>query len=265
MFTLGRKIDVAYQTNKYIMLIVLVTFLGKLWLSGDIVSSFSLGGAAFITWALAREVDPAHDYSAFVAVAFSVLLLLVKRAVQFLPLFWILMLCRAVSGITGKKLTGLDFLTLFALTGALALNQENSIYWLLAVLAMAFISRTSENKTWVIVSGVMYLGLFIYHSFFMNGLAFNQFSDFTPLNYVSVLLPLLLIPLFRSLSNVPVEDDQGYPADSSRIFASQWLFLAFIVLSALFSQVALGNEFIALSVIVGVASDYLSKNFIAYL
>lgn len=262
MFTLGRKIDITYQTNIYIILIVFVTFALKWWISGDIISGLLLGGTAFITWALAREVDPAHDYSAFVAVTFSVILLLANRSVQFLPLFWILILCRAVSGITGKRLAWLDFLTLIALTGALALNQANSIYWLIAIVAMGMIWKTGDRNKWIILSGIIYLGAFIYQSLFMNGLLFSGFSDYTPLDYISVLLPLLLIPLFRSLSKVPVQDDQGNPADSSKIFFSQLLFLLFIVLSALFSSAVLGNEFISLSVIVGVATYYLSKKFV---
>lgn len=264
MFTLGRKIDFSYKTNTYILLIVVTAFISKGLISGDVISGLTLAGSAFVTWALAREVDPAHDYSAFVAVAIAVIFMLTNRSVQFLPLFWILMMCRAVSGITGKKLTWLDFLTLLALTVALALNQENSIYYLISVIAMALIWKTGDKNKWVIASGIIYLGLFIYQSFFANELTFHILVDATPLNYVSLILPILLIPLFRSLSKVPVQDDQGNPADSSRIFSSQLLFLLFIVLSALFTPVVLGNEFISLSVIVGVANYYLSKNLLLH-
>lgn len=262
MFTLGRKIDFSYKTNFYIMLVVLTVFALKWLVSGDFVAGISLGGGAFLTWALAREVDPAHDYSAFVAVAISVAFLLANRNIQFLPLFWILIMCRAVSGITGKKLTWLDYLTLLALTLSLSFNRENSIYLLISVLAMLFIWKTADKNKWVIISGIIYLGFFIYQGLFMNGLTLSLFLDFTPLNYVSVVLPILLIPLFRSLSKIKTQDDQGNPADSSKIFSSQLLFLLFIVFSVLFSQVVLGNVFISLSVIVGVANYYLSKKFI---
>ena len=243
------------------MLVVLVVSVLKWLISSDIVSGLTLGGAAFITWALAREVDPAHDYSAFVAVTFAVILLLAIHGIQFLPLFWILLMCRAVSGITSKKLAWLDFLTLIALTLSLALNQENSIYWLISLLAMVFIWQLGDKSKWVIISGVIYTGIFVYQSLFMNGLSFIWFSDFSPLNYVSVILPLLLIPLFRLVSKVSVQDHQGNPADQNNFFASQLLFLIFIVLSVLFSPMVLGNEFISLSVIVGVANYYISKNY----
>lgn len=103
MFTLGRKIDFSYQTNKIISALALL-FIALGWFaSKDIMVGVNIGGAVFLTWALARELDPKYAYSAFLSVAFSLVYLLNYQSVQFLLIFWIILVMRLLSGFVGKR------------------------------------------------------------------------------------------------------------------------------------------------------------------
>ena len=72
--TIGRPIDLRYPTNRAIALLTLaVTAGGALarLLGGEPVGAgaswgLSAGLTLFLGWALGRELDPAHDLSAFV-------------------------------------------------------------------------------------------------------------------------------------------------------------------------------------------------------
>lgn len=84
---LGRPLDPSYPTNLAILIITpllgLAAGIYQFALSGslgDAVLAGLVGGAsAFISWGLAREIDPDYDLSAFVAVAFAVIGYLLLR------------------------------------------------------------------------------------------------------------------------------------------------------------------------------------------
>jgi len=166
MFTLGRNIDLGYKTNQIIVVSTLiVTVLGWL-LSGEILTGINLGIGVFLTWALARELDPAHDYSAFIAAGLSLFMLFHFETVQVLVGLWLLLLMRAVNGITGKELTLFDIFSVLGLTVFLSLNNNNNIYLLIFVLAMLLIRRTGEKTNAVTIAGALGVIFFISQNFF---------------------------------------------------------------------------------------------------
>ena len=136
MFSLGRNIDFHYKTNKIIAIVsVVVAAIGWI-LTGNVLSGLYIGFGSFLTWALSRELDPKHDYSAFLAVGFSLLNLFYYEDLQLIVIFWILLLMRMVSGITGKGLTTFDIFSLLGFTVYLSLNNKNSVYLLIFLLAV---------------------------------------------------------------------------------------------------------------------------------
>src|SRR5699024_10160013 len=102
MFTLGRKIDLRYKPNLIIVLAALVVGAAGWLLSEEFSLGISLGGGFFLTWVFSRELDPAHDYSAYLAAILSLSMLVDFESIHFLSALWLVLHMRAVNGITGK-------------------------------------------------------------------------------------------------------------------------------------------------------------------
>jgi len=125
---LARPIDPRYPTNLAISVASLVVAAGGAVYrvtSGDGWLDALLWGvgaafAVFLAWALARELDPDHDLSAFVAAALAVIGLISLGQPALLPLFWLLLLLRVVNRTTGVPARPLDSLGVLGLAGWLA-------------------------------------------------------------------------------------------------------------------------------------------------
>lgn len=214
IFTLVRKIDLNYTTNRIIVIISLLVAGTGYLITKDMRSSLYLGGGTFLTWALAREVDPKHEYSAFLCAAISLINIFYYKNIELLIIFWILLLIRIVSAITGKKITIVDVLSVVGLSIFLSISNQNIVYLIPCLLAV--------------------ISLMIFNGKIKISLAFlSKIST----NFLSV---------------NGVIDDKGNPADVLKIRASQLLFLITILLLFLFSDVGFNNAVIYISVIVGV-------------
>lgn len=261
MFTLGRKIDLRYKPNLIIVLAsLLVAAVGWL-MSGEFLSGIYLGGGFFLTWALSRELDPAHDYSAFIAAALSLSMLFNFETIHFFKALWLLLLMRAVNGITGKNLTLFDVLILLGFTVYLSLNHENSIYLLLFALAMVFIRQTGTKTKAPVIAGVLALILLIVQSAWMGGLSLNQIDYSNLFNLLMIVVPCLSLFVFWFLSHTKIEDDKGNNATQSKVFASQLLYNVAVLLLFFFSDMAFNEQVIYLSAIIGVVLHFIAITF----
>ncbi|MFW5886144.1 MAG: hypothetical protein ACOCUL_00165 [Bacteroidota bacterium] len=113
---LGRPLDSKYPTNKAISAIIIISILvgmsiewisGAAWYSG-LFKGIGVGLSIFFAWAIARELDPDHDYSAFVVVFLSIGGIILWSQPGFLQLFWILLASRTVNRTTGLHANVLD-------------------------------------------------------------------------------------------------------------------------------------------------------------
>lgn len=257
MFTLGRTIDFNYRTNKLIAILSLVVAAIGWMITGKILSGLSIGVGVFLTWALSRELDPKHDHSAFIAAGLSLLNVLYYENIQLLVIFWILLLMRIVNGITGKVQTTFDIFFVLGLTIYLSLNNENSVYLIIFVLAMAFIIKVSKKKIEILIASGISLGFFIAESYFMKYLSFTIVNDLKLINiFVTAMLCVSFI-LFWFLSIEEVEDDLGNRVDKHMILASQTLYSTAILLLFFFGSISVNNLVIYSSVIVGVAVYFI--------
>jgi hypothetical protein len=76
---LGRDIDPNYRTNLIIMILTplsavvafLIAVIAGMGFGDAAVRAFFTAGATFAAWAFSREIDPDHDWSAFVAVGLA--------------------------------------------------------------------------------------------------------------------------------------------------------------------------------------------------
>lgn len=137
-FSLARKIDVSYRSNLWLIIVTVLVITVAWPLTGSIVSGIGFGGGFFMSWALARELDPVHDLSAFFAGGIYLLGVSVYDGIDFGVLFWVLLLLRLISGICGKTTTNLDMLSVLVLTVYLVYSRQNSLYLFLFTLALIF-------------------------------------------------------------------------------------------------------------------------------
>lgn len=252
MFTLGRTIDFNYKTNKMITVVSIVVMAMGWILTGNILSGLYIGVGAFLTWALSRELDPAHNYSAFLAVGLSLLNLLYYEDIQLLGIFWLMLLMRLVSGITGKKLTGFDIFSVLALTIFLSFNDKNSIYLIIFMLEIAFTIKAKEKKTEVLIACGISLGFFIAESFFMGYFALNYMGYSNYISIFTIAIIGISFILFWVLSKEEIEDDMGNRVKKFQLLASQILYSVAILLLYFFDDMSINNLVIYLSVILGV-------------
>lgn len=257
MFTLGRKIDLSYKTNQLIAGLSLVVAAIGWSLTGKISSGIYIGIGVFLTWAVSRELDPKHEYSAFLSAAFSLLNLFYYETIQLLVIVWLLLLMRIINGITGEELTNFDIFSVLGLTIYLSITNGNSIYIMIYVLAMAFTMKVREKTKVALIAGGIGLVIFIVESFFMSYLIVNQIDYFNPLSIGTLAMVFLSVVLFWFLSKDKTKDDRGQTIKRVKLLAGQILYSAAILLLFLFSELSLNNLIIYLAVLVGITIYFI--------
>ncbi len=142
--SIGRPLDPVYKTNKIIGILTPVFMvLGFIyyWAIGhSLPDSFLFGLQAgisvFLTWALARELDPDNDYSAFVALIIHLPALVWLGAPAIFNIFWFLLLTRMLNHTTGLVLKWQDSIVILLLASWLIFR----VHWIIGMMtAFAFL------------------------------------------------------------------------------------------------------------------------------
>lgn len=257
MFTLGRKIDLRYKPNLIIVLASLIVVAAGWLIFGEFPLGISLGGGFFLTWVFSRELDPAYDYSAYLAAVLSLSMLIDFEAIHFLNALWLVLHMRAVNGITGKDLTLFDVLTLMGLTVFLSFNYQNSIYLLLFVFAMILIRQTRAKTKVASIAGFLAFLLFTIQSTLMDALSLNHIDYSNLFNLLMIVVPCLSLIPFWFLSRIKTEDDKGNRVEKAKVFASQLLYTVAVLLLFFFSDISFSDQMIYLSTNIGVVLHFL--------
>lgn len=252
MFTLGRKIDMNYKTNIIISIAAIIVAAIGWIVTGKVLSGLYIGVGVFLTWALSREVDPKHDYSAFLAASFALLNLLYYESISLLVIFWILLMIRAVNGITGKEITAFDIFSILGLSIYLSFNNRNGIYLILFIIAMSILIAFREKTSLSFLASAIALGFFIVEIFFLKYLFFNRIDYSSAINIFSISVAFIFIIFSNFISNGEIRDDVGNRANQVKIVSGQILFSVIIILLLLFGEMELNNLIIYLSAMVGV-------------
>lgn len=258
MFTLSRKIDLRYKPNLIIVWLSLLVIAAGWLFFGEVQSGISLGGGFFLTWALTRELDPAHDYSAYIAAFLSLTMLFDFESIHFLSALWLLLQLRAVNGISGKKLTLFDLVSLLGLTVYLSLTDENSIYLLLFTLTMMLIRQSGSKPKAAGLAGMLAFILFNVQSTWMGGLSFHPVDFLNLLDIFIVAGPCFSLIVFQSLSRIEAEDDRGNRVAPSKLFASQVLYTVALLILFFFSNTTFNDQVIYLSAIAGAVLHFMT-------
>lgn len=145
----GRPISITYLSNLLMLglvsLIGVVVFSVEYMNTDDVMSALQSAFAAAIvagaSWVIARELDPEHDYSAFVGMIPAVLLL--DGDVSLWTIGAFVMLTRVVSRVVGPSASILDSIATIIVVG-FAVFATGS--WLIGILGMvAFILDARLN------------------------------------------------------------------------------------------------------------------------
>ncbi len=213
--TLGRPVDPKYPTNLAIIILTVTVFTGILIyaaIGGDdlwnsILRAVKIGAVVFFSWAICREIDPDHEYSALVASAFGL-----GGSLFFYPLsiagsLWLVLLSRLINRTTGLKTLPMDAVILSLLSTWL-LFSGSWIYGAVTALALFADSRLKPRNP-----GQVYFALgnalIICVIWILKGFDL-PFTNFPP-NYpfIFILTGVLFIPLLFSYRNVTSKGDQN--------------------------------------------------------
>jgi hypothetical protein len=160
---IGRPVDPRYPTNLAIAVVTaLVAAAGAAWqwLTGAPFLDGALWGigaglAVFVAWALARELDPDHDLSAFVGAGLTLVALPFLGLPRLLPLFWMILALRIVNRTVGLPAASLDSLAVIGL--GLWLTWRGGWTYGLATVAALFLDGQLKPplRRHLLLSGVM--------------------------------------------------------------------------------------------------------------
>ncbi len=260
-FTLGRKVDFSYKTNLAVSILTLLIIIPGALIQGSFIGGLLIGAGFFLTWALTREIDPLHDFSAFFAGAFFLIGIIFFEGLDLALLFWVLLSLRFISGICGKKPTFLDLIVIFGFSSFLAISNEQSIYWLFLGLALglAYWRYKGDPRLGLAAlfsSGLFFLGLFFWPLSPGFIFSFNFFQG--GLFFVAVLLPItVLIQVDKK--------EQGFRDDGGKTLNPQDINLARVFFAAVFfllltgETIGQGTFFLLFSVLAGALVFRLGK------
>ena len=237
-FTLARKVDPRYKTNLIILIMTVTLFIARGIFTNDWRGSLVFSAGFFLTWALAREIDPLHEKSAFVAAFIYLSMAVWVVDVNLGIVFWTVLLLRGITGITGKKTTVIDLLGLLGLGIYLILGQENGIYGLIFTAAMVIGYRRSAKdaifKVFTLVGIVVSVWGISSYSILLPGEVF-QIDSFR----VILLLAGLVLGTFYGKM---LQKDQGIRDDQGKIIESKYVLLSYIFYLGMYAVLITGTD-----------------------
>ena len=148
--SVGRPIDRRYPTNRAIagltLVVAILGFAVRRLTGTHPLESFT-GGLVlaigfFLAWAIARELDPDHDASAFVAAALSLIPQTVLERPDLAGVLLILLLLRIVNRTVGPAAQPLDTIGILAMVGVAVWRGQP----LLALAAAGAFGMVAANR-----------------------------------------------------------------------------------------------------------------------
>jgi hypothetical protein len=233
--SLGRPIDRRYATNRAVasltLLVAVASFL-VLRLSGEpppasFLRAVSLAVGFFLAWAIARELDPDHGASAFVAAGLSLIPLAMLGRPDYAAVFLVLLILRIVNRTVGPAARPLDTIAILALAGVAAWRGNPLI---VAAAATAFaldgILRP-DHRIHLVAAGAAFGLVAVAGTHLAGGLPGPDVISGLGLGAT---LPFLIL-IKGSGDPLSVSDDGGGRLSATRVRSAQWLgFLLFAAL-----------------------------------
>ncbi|MFP4383489.1 MAG: hypothetical protein ACLFST_14955 [Spirochaetia bacterium] len=241
---LGRPLDFSYKTNVWIVILsglgIAAGFIFRL-LSRDplgtaVLFGLGTGGACFLGWALARELDPDHSSSAFPAALAAVAAVFVFGLPGFLQLFLFLMLFRGMSGITGSEMGIGDAVVIFGINVWLMFLG----HWFFAAVAGTgfLVTALLSARKWPVIPGIVSFLLIIIPFLLDRDIPVRPVITLPYIiiiMIITLLFGLFLVLLTRIITNT---DDGEKPVKPGRVKTAGF----FGLISALAAALMYGSE-----------------------
>jgi hypothetical protein len=182
------------------------------------------GFAVFFAWALARELDPDHDLSAFVGVAPMLAGLVLLGQPSLLVLLWLMLTLRVVNRTTGLRAKPVDSLGYLGLGGWLTWQG----HWIAGLMtAVAFmvdglLPTPLRHHLWL--SGLALVATVVL-SIFHGAMAMESGPTLPVVISVVGMAGLFLVVIATSRESQAVGDATGKPLSPRRVQAAQALAL----------------------------------------
>ncbi len=231
-YALARPPDPRYATNLAIIVIAAVVgaaagglaLLGGAGLVSSAGDGIVAGASVFFAWALAREIDPDHEWSAFAAAGLAIGGLLAFDQPAFLPLLFLLIALRLISRTTGVAAKLADSLSILG-AAVLASFMSHWLYGALAALGFFADSRLPRpNRQHALYAGAAVLAA---AAAAWRGPSVLPGAGWTPLGLAAAgILALIYLPhILRLRSMTAVCDRYGQPLYAARVRVSRGLAL----------------------------------------
>ncbi len=234
--SIARPIDPNYPTNRAISILTLLVIFsstGFQVLSGilpvqALIPSIRAGIYVFLAWALARELDPDNELSAFAAAFLACVALLYFPVPGMLPLALFLLLTRILNRSAGLPAKSFDSLVILLLSSWVTL-QENWIFGAIAAAAFFLDSRLSEPKKQQLFFAVTaaLISAFALFRALKTGSLGGGISEAALLQeqvlfLLITILAILFIPHILASHKIRSKGDVGgFPLDPKRVQAAQ--------------------------------------------
>ncbi len=236
--SLSRPVDFAYPSNRYAIGMSVLAFVGVAiyYLIGQqaaIVDSLFLGlgaaGAAFLAWAIGRELDPDYNLSAGLAAPLAVVGFVGLGLPNFFGLVLLMWSSRMVARTVGLPMKTFDSTLILMLTG-LAIWQGSWIFGLTGALVFFLDSRLHNPDTGQAIYAIFALILTFAIPFIDDG--FAGAAELTMpyvigVGLVAVLYASLIVR--RPLPVVSVGDATGEKLNLGRVQAAQAYILVVLI------------------------------------
>lgn len=254
MFTLGRKIDIHYPTNRWIVIITIIVTGVSYFLTREFSIAWKVGASIFLTWAITREIDPKREYAAFVSCFLALSSFLVAFKIDLMIVFFLLLALRFVNKITGDKNTILDMLTLLGFAGWLSYSGKTSVYLLILLVGLYLNMNNTKDKKmntvfFILTTVGLFAQLFMLEGFRLSASA-SLFMDkgIMIISSISILVFIVYILIDQDKS---IPDDNGQMIEAKKILSGQIFFAIGVSLLFVFTKVSVGNIIVYLASIWG--------------
>lgn len=236
---IGRLPDPRYPTNLAMMtLALIVTIAGAAFhlLSGVALLESAQWGvgagfAVFFAWALARELDPDHDLSAFVGVAPMLAGLVLLGQPSLLLLFWLLGTLRVVNRTTGLPAKPVDSLGYLGLGGWLTWQGDWIVGLMTAITFLLDGLLPTPLRHRLLLSGLAFIATLVL-SILHGGMAMESGPTLPIVISAVGMAGLFLVVIATSREVQAVGDATGKPLSPRRVQAGQALALLIALLYA---------------------------------
>lgn len=237
---LGRPISVVYLTNKIIVILFFVALIFTLGLftyrgepfTAALISALSSAGAIFLAWAVGRELDPANDWSAFVALPVIYFVFFIVGQPSLLTLVFTILCCRLLNRVSGLQPLKSDALLIFVMGIFLHLN---SFYFVLPFLVLVFFidGLVEPAYRFQLFSALVSLAGYLIMTFlFRPGFSLSTIESaaFIYSAAAVVVIPLSVVFVsFTTRHNRILDDLNRAELNNHRIAAARFLTAAWII------------------------------------